>query len=251
MEYPPNDDNQSQFAPPPPPNTYYPPEQQYNQQWQQPQTPMYPPVVIMQPPQKKASRLWLWIVLGVIGFLLLSCIGFFVLLGALGAVFKSTTTGTVNTVSTTVSSPITSSSTNNTPSSSQIGKVGQTITVDNVATTLVSVKTLAADEFTQPKPGNEFIVVHVKIVNNSTIEQDYNVFNFHVRSGSGNITDEQFVAPQSYTRNNELNYGKLSPGGSVEGDIIFQVTKNDHKAQLTWQPNYFGNAGDNVWNLGL
>jgi len=243
MDYPPNDDNQSKFTPPPPPNTYYPPQQQYNQQWQQPQPPMYPPVVIMQPPQKKASRLWLWIVLGVIGFLLCSCIGFFVLLGA---AVKSTTTGTVNTVS----SPITSSS-GNTPSSSQIGTVGQTITVDNVATTLVSVKTLAADEFTQPKPGNEFIVVHVKIVNNSTIEQDYNVFNFHVRSGSGNITDEEFVTPQSYTANNELNSGKLSPGGSVEGDIIFQVPKNDHNAQLTWQPNYFGNAGDNAWNLGL
>ena len=251
MEYPPNDDNQSQFTPPPPPNTYYPPQQQYNQQWQQLQPPMYPPVVIMQPPQKKASRLWLWIVLGVIGFLLFSCIGFFVLLGVIGAAVNSTTTGTVNTVSTTVPSTTTTTSSSNTPSSSQIGKVGQTITVDDVATTLVSVKTLAADEFTQPKPGNEFIVVHVKTVNNSTSEQDYNVFNFHVRSGSGNITDEEFVTPQSYTANNKLNSGKLSPGGSVEGDIIFQVPKNDHKAQLTWQPNYFGNAGDNAWNLGL
>jgi Domain of unknown function (DUF4352) len=241
MDYPPNDNGQPQFEPPPPPNTYYPAEQQYNQQWQPP-PPMYPPVVIMQPPQKKSSRLWLWIVLGVIGFLLFSCIGFFILLGA---AVKSTTTGTINTVSTTTTSS------SNTPSSSQIAKVGQTITVDDVATTLVSVKILTADEFTQPKHGNEFIVVHVKIVNNSTAEQDYNVFNFHVRSGSGNITDEEFVAPQSYTVNNQLNSGKLSPDGSVEGDIIFQVPKNDHKAQLTWQPNYFGNAGDNAWNLGL
>ena len=240
MEHPPDGNDQPQFAPPPPqPNTYYQPQQQYNQQWQQP--PMYPPVVIMQPTQKKASLLWLWIVLGVVGVLLFGCIGFFVLVGT---ALKSTTTGTINTVSTTTSST-------NTPSSSQIGKVGQTITVDSVATTLVSVKTLAADEFTKPKAGNEFIVVHIKIVNNSGGEQNYNVFDFHVRSGSGNITDEEFSPPQSYTSNNLLNSGKLSAGGSVEGDIVFQVPMNDHKAQLTWQPNYFGNAGDNAWNLGL
>ncbi len=152
----------------------------------------------------------------------------------------------MSTVSTT-----TPASSGNAPGGSQIGKVGQTITLDNVATTLVSVKTLAADEFVKPKPGNEFIVVHVKIVNNSTAEQDYNPFDFHARSGSGNITDEEIVTPRSYTSNNSLPGGKLSPGGTVEGDIVFQVPKNDHQAQLTWQPSFFGNAGDNGWNLGL
>jgi Domain of unknown function (DUF4352) len=164
-----------------------------------------------------------------------------------GAAIKSTTTGTINTSSTNNQS----SSTNNQSPSSQTAEVGQSITVENVAATLVSVKLLAADQFTQPEAGNEFIVVHVKLVNNGNGEIDYNPFDFHVRSGSGNITNEEIVPPNSYTGNNELNSGKLSPGGNVEGDIIFQVPKGDHKAQLTWQPNFFGNAGENAWNLGL
>ena len=141
-------------------------------------------------------------------------------------------------------------STNNSSSSSQTAEVGQSITVDNVAATLVSVNLLPADQYTLPKPGNEFIAVHVKLVNNNNSEVGYNPFDFHVRSGSGNITDE-VIPPSTYTANNELNSGKLSPGGTVEGDIIFQVPKDDHQAQLTWQPNIFGNAGDNAWNLGL
>ncbi len=143
-----------------------------------------------------------------------------------------------------------SSNTSTTNNSSQIAEVGQSITVDNVATTLVSVNLLPEDQYTQPKPGNEFIVVHVQLVNNGSSEVNYNSFDFHVRSGSGNITDEE-IPPSTYMANNELNSGKLSPGGTVEGDIIFQVPKNDHQAQLTWQPNFFGNAGDHAWNLGL
>ncbi|MDQ2716786.1 MAG: DUF4352 domain-containing protein [Chloroflexota bacterium] len=215
-----------------PPSQYYGqlPQPQYSQPW-------HPP--LYQPPQKKASRLWLWIILGVVAVLLLGCIGIFTLVGAAATSATST-----------ISATTTVASSGNAPGSSQTGKVGQTITLDNVATTLVSVKTLAADDFIKPKPGNEFIVVHVKIANNSTAEQDYNPFDFHARSGSGNITDEE-IPPSSYTSNNTLSSGKLSPGGTVEGDIVFQVPKNDHQAQLTWQPSFFGNAGDNGWNLGL
>ncbi len=229
-----------------PPSQYYgqTPQSQYNQPW-------HPP--LYQPPQKKRSRLWLWIVLGVVGVLLLGCIGISTLVGAAATSTTGTistlsthTTGTLSTIPTTTPAP---SST--TPDGSQVAKVGQTITLDDVATTLMSVKMLAADEFVKPKPGNEFIVVHVKIVNNSPDEQDYNPFDFHARSGNGNITDEEFMPPSSYTSNNSLNSGKLSSGGTVEGDIVFQVPKNDHQAQLTWQPSFFGNAGDNRWNLGL
>ncbi len=227
------------------PSHYYgqAPQPQYNQPW-------HPP--LYQPPQKKASRLWLWIILGIIAVLLLGCIGISTLAGAAA----TSTTGTISTISTNTTgtmstvSTATPTSSSNAPGGSQTGKVGQTITLDNVATTLVSVKTLAADEFIKPKPGNEFIVVHVKIANNSPDEQDYNPFDFHARSGSGNITDEE-IPPSSYTSNNTLSSGKLSPGGTVEGDIVFQVPKNDHHAQLTWQPHFFGNAGDNRWNLGL
>ncbi len=196
----------------------------------------------MQPPPRapRKRHTWLWIVLGIIGIALLACIGSVIAAGNAASTVVTTAATTVASTATTVAQP-----------SNQVSQVGGTLTVSDVAVTLTKVEKLAGDQFTQPKAGNEFIVVHVKIANNGSSEIDYNPFDFHVRSGSGNITDEEAVAPSTYTANNELNSGKLSPGGNVEGDIIFQVPKGDHKVQLTWQPSFFGNAGDNAWNLGL
>src|SRR6266567_8985619 len=132
-----------------------------------------------------------------------------------------------------------------------VAAIGDTLIWNDIEVTLVSVKKLAGDEFTRPKAGNQFIVVHLKIVNKGSSEVDYNPFDFHVRSGTGNITDYECCLPSTYTANNILDSGKLSPGGSVTGDIGFQVEKGDHAAELTWQPNILGNAGENGWNLGL
>jgi hypothetical protein len=247
--------NQPYPQQPPQPNTGYPsnpqwppqqssqplpppqfPQGEYGQQQWQQQQPMYQP-------SKKKSKTWLWIVLGVVGVIVLGCIGASAL--AMNAA-KNTASTTISTVDTAVAT----TSSGNTPSTTgQVAKVGQTITVQDIAATLISVKLLPNDQYSPAKPGNMYIVVHVKLVNHSSGEVDYNPFDFHVKSGSGNITDEDFTS--SYTGNNQLNSGKLSPNGSVDGDIVFQTGKNDHKAQLTWQPSFFGNAGDNGWLLGL
>jgi Domain of unknown function (DUF4352) len=241
--------NEQWQQPPQQPNTGYPsnsqwppqfPQEGYGQQQWPPQQPMY------QPPRKK-SKTWLWIVLGVVlgvvGVVVLGCIGISVLV--INAA-KNTTSSTISTVDTAVATTSSSS----TPSSTgHVAKVGQTITIQDIAATLISVKKLPDDQYSPASPGNMYIVVHIKLVNHSSGEVDYNMFDFHVKSGSGNITDESFTS--SYTGNNQLNSGKLSPGGSVEGDIIFQTGKSDHKAQLTWQPSFFGSAGDNGWLLGL
>jgi|GEM_PF-2149265 hypothetical protein len=131
-----------------------------------------------------------------------------------------------------------------------VAKVGSTITQDNVACTLVSVQKISGDGVINPKPGNTFIVVHVKIVNHSSSNFDYNEADFNVESGSGNVTGSE-IPPSTYTANNELNSGTLTPGGSVEGDIVFQVGISDHKARLTWQPNVFGDVTQNAWLLGI
>jgi hypothetical protein len=102
----------------------------------------------------------------------------------------------------------------------------------------------------RPGPGNEFVVVHVKIHNSNAQQTVYNAFDFHAKSGSGHVTGLEFP-PSTYTSNHELRYGQLDPGGTVEGDIVFQVPIADHKAELTWQPNIFGDPTQNAWNLGL
>ena len=116
--------------------------------------------------------------------------------------------------------------------------------------TLVSVHTLQGDGFIDPKAGNEYIVAHVKIVNKSDSEQPYTEFDFHAKSGSGNITDVE-IPPSTYTANDALSSGQIAAGGTVEGDVVLQVPMSDHQAAVTWQPSIFGENGANSWLLGL
>jgi hypothetical protein len=115
----------------------------------------------------------------------------------------------------------------------------------------MSVHVIQGDGYIEPDAGKEFIVVTVKIVNRSGSEFDYNPFDFHVESGTGNITDHELIPPSTYTGNNELHAGTLAAGGTVTGDIVFQVGIGDHKAAMTWQPGLFDNKTGNVWNLGI
>jgi hypothetical protein len=78
MNYPPDNNEPSQFEPPQQPHAYYPPQQQYNQQWQQPNTyPYYPPQT-PPPPAKKSQGglifglIVLFIVVGLCGIAIAS-----------------------------------------------------------------------------------------------------------------------------------------------------------------------------------
>jgi len=216
---------------PPDPNQQYP-----QQQYQQPPY-QYPPQV---PPPKKR---------GIGKFFAIGCgslVALVILVIVLAAVVSG---GHSSSPSTTSTSAGTSTNNSQNSSGNQVSKLGGTITLDGVQATLVSAKTHQGTDIDIPKAGNEYIVVHVRLHNTTDNEVDYNVFDFHIKSGTGNITDESFVI--FVNSSDQLNSGKLAAGGSVEGDIVFEVKKGDHKAELTWQPSFFQNAGDNGWNLGL
>ena len=110
-------------------------------------------------------------------------------------------------------------------------------------------KTHAGTDFDKTKAGNEYVIVHVKIHNTSSTEHSYNAFEFHVKSGTGNITNEEIVSFANSS--NALSSGTLAAGGIAEGDLVFQVKQHDSKAELTWQPSFFGQQGENGWLLGL
>ncbi|SRR5258708_69472 len=207
----------------------YPPnyQPQYNQQ--------YPPQQPPQPPKKSHKGLWITLAI-IFAVLLFSCIGISV------AITNSAKGVVTNAIATTDTNSTTTSS-------STIAKVGQAITLDGVQATLTSVKTHAGTDFDKTKAGNEYVIVHVKIHNTSSTEHSYNAFEFHVKSGAGNITSEEIV---SFANNSDaLNSGTLAAGGTVEGDLVFQVKQHDSKAELTWQPSFFGQQGENGWLLGL
>lgn len=175
-----------------------------------------------------------------------------VVMCACGGIFAAITGGGGSTAPTQVAGATNTATKPQPTATVRVYKVGDTHVVDDVWATLVSVKPIAGDEFTQPKSGNAFYVVHVKIINHSHSEQSYNPLDFHVRTSSGNISDVEIVPPSTYTANNTLNSGNLTAGGgTVEGDLIIQAPTGDHGAKLSWQPSFFGNTGDNTWLLGL
>jgi hypothetical protein len=193
-----------------------------------------------QPPQRSGLSGWQIAAIS-LGSVAVALLGLGVILIALGAHRPNTTTpnggGGVNSVTAITSGPAM--------------VVGSTITENGVSCTLVSVHVIQGDGSIEPDAGKEFIVVTVKIVNRSGREFDYNPFDFHTESGSGNITDHELLPPTTYTGKNELKAGTLADGGTVTGDMVFQVGIGDHKAALTWQPGVFGNKTDNAWNLGI
>jgi hypothetical protein len=128
-------------------------------------------------------------------------------------------------------------------------RVGNTITVDSVATTRVSATPLTPDQYDSMKQGDIYVVCTVKMVIHGSSDADYNEFDFMLVSGTGNATDTTFSA--AYTANNQLQSGTLTAGGSDTGDLIYEVAQGDHGAKLSWQPSFFGQTGGHTWLLGL
>jgi hypothetical protein len=208
----------------------------------QPPSGYYPPQVPYTPPKK--SHKGLWITLAVIAVVVIASCTIFS--SAMNSVSKTAATTSASAVTQDTGSSSTSSSSGNT-----VVNLGQTITVNDVSGTATSAQKLQADSFNIPKQGNEFIVVHVKLVNNGQSDQNYNTFDFHAKSGAGNVTDVEFGTPSSYTKNSILDSGKLAPGGKVEGDMIFQIPIGDSKAELTWTPSFFNTSSQYAWKLSV
>jgi hypothetical protein len=230
---------------PPPPPYQQQPYTQYQQPYPPPMQPgMYPPP--QQP--KKRNRALFWIGGGCLALIVLGIIFAVIAVASAGHIATTAINNAAATITAdTSSSTSTSSSTN---SGNQVSKVGGTITLNGVQATLKSAKVYNGGAYSSPNPGNEYVLVKVHLRNTSSNDETYNVNDFHLKSGTGNITDPDSLSFD--TSLNGLNYGTLAAnGGTADGDIVFQMKVGDHKAELTWQPSFFQNAGDNGWILGL
>jgi hypothetical protein len=132
-------------------------------------------------------------------------------------------------------------------------RIGETITLADMAATLVSVKTIAGDQTHQLKQGDIFILAHVTLANLSTTPQDYSSSSFMVTTSSGHPWDYHaplYEAPASYTADNLLPFGRLGAKESVVGDLVVEAPLSDHQAKLVWDPNS-SKVGVSGWILGL
>lgn len=121
--------------------------------------------------------------------------------------------------------------------------VGETIELEDHTFTVEEVERnyLSGDEFSRPQSGNEFTRVWVNITNTSSNRSvSFNPFSFEVQDSSGVQQGTTYVGEVP----NEFESGELAPGGTVEGNMVFEVPQNDNNLQLLYEVNMF--SGESV-----
>jgi hypothetical protein len=215
--------------------------------------PQYPPYLYpgytLEQPAKKSSKVWLWVLLGVIGSALVICI--------IASVFFAAALGPV------VNSSVQSQSATATAAATQGGDdvihsvdirivpIGQAVTIQNVVCTATLQKYTTGDSTATPKSGDEFAVLHIKLVNHSKQTQQYDPVNFYITNSTGKATLNSTLVPKAYAK--QLSSGSIAPGQSVEGNLVFEIVSNEHGQALNWEPNFNVSPSDSIlgkWTLG-
>jgi hypothetical protein len=124
-------------------------------------------------------------------------------------------------------------------------KVGQQVKLGNYIVTANSFVTNPGDDFSQPKSGNEFVVVDVTIKNTSTSPEDISsLLNFTFQDSTGQKYDETIIS--SLTAPD----GTIPAGGLLRGQLPYEVPATQKSFTLIFQPDAFG-TDQAVWNLSL
>ena len=85
----------------------------------------------------------------------------------------------------------------------------------------------------QAAPGLEFVAVSVQLSNAGNVgAQEYQAINFQLQDAEGN-----FFPPDLQADNGRrLRSGELTPGGAIEGDLLFHIPLGHAPLTLVWQP---------------
>lgn len=111
--------------------------------------------------------------------------------------------------------------------------VGETATFDDKSITVTDVQRNydTGNQFAQPESGKEFVIVTVKITNDSDTTLDYNTFEFKMQDSDGVQQNEAFTA----LAEGKLDSGTLAAGGKVTGKLAYEVPKGDKGLKLLYQ----------------
>ncbi len=91
------------------------------------------------------------------------------------------------------------------------------------------------DQFGRAKSGNEFMRVWATIENTSNRPVSFNPFYFEVQDSNGIQQGPALMAEVPYG----FESGNLAPKGKVEGNLVFEVPKNDNNLKLIYESNMF------------
>ncbi len=89
-----------------------------------------------------------------------------------------------------------------------------------------------------PKAGNEFIRVYITLMNTGNVEFPYNLKKFEIQDSNGVQHTGESLSELPY----RIETGDLAPGGTLEGNIVFQIPQGDSGIGMVYEP-FERNAG--------
>jgi hypothetical protein len=90
---------------------------------------------------------------------------------------------------------------------------------------------VSPNRFTRVEPGNELIRVYVTLQNTGDQAFNYNVHNFEVQDSGGIQKIPQTIMELP----NRIEFGDLAPGGTLEGNMVFEVPEGDNGLSLLYE----------------
>lgn len=111
----------------------------------------------------------------------------------------------------------------------------ETVTYKGVNYSITNVTKSTGTEFDTPKEGHEYVIVTVKIENNSSEKISYNPYDWKMENSNGQEETTTFTTIDSDTA---LSSGDLNAGGVKEGTIAFEQPTEDNGLKL----NYYANS---------
>lgn len=129
-----------------------------------------------------------------------------------------------------------SSSNEKTTDVKEVYLLGEVAELKEVSLQVTGIEYSQGSEYDKPKADYEFAIVNVSIKNTSESTQSYNVYNFSIQNGNGQIESQAFTTINS---DSALGSGEIAPGGAVSGSIAFEVPKNDSALKLLFSDNIF------------
>lgn len=116
------------------------------------------------------------------------------------------------------------------------GTVGSPVSAENFDLTVKSVQRnyVPTDEYYVPTDGKEYVLVSVELKNTGSTSENYSDYDFKLRDTAGVEEGTTYVSGIA----SPLDYGSLAGGGTVSGNLIFEVKKGD-ALTLVYTPSYF------------
>ena len=109
---------------------------------------------------------------------------------------------------------------------------GESGTVDGMKLTVVSIEKLASLSDYQTAPsGKVYLVANITIENTSDRAKPYNIFDFRLQTGGGQVLDPSVFG------NNELGSGDLVQGGKATGKVTFEAPIETAAQYIIYKPN--------------